>query len=813
MRLLDDIRQTLRSLARSKLATAVLLLSLAVGTGANATLYSVMDALLFRPPPGVTGSSRLGWVHTSQFNGASYGPTSYPDFLSMKQAVPAFQSLAAFDDSHVTVVRLGDLSQRVRVVSVSPEFFPAIGMGGAVSLPATGPVPPAVISDGLWKALGAPADPIGRPLLIGSVEHVIASVAPSRFDGLQLGRTSDVWIPLSTAFATMTRGDRRLSIVGRLRDGADLADASRELDAAAARLATEFPDTNKGTRSDEEEPRRFTATPYSRLDAAARGQVLLISVVVLGSTGLLLLSACVNAGSLLLSRSAARRRELAVKLALGASRQTLVRQVVVESLAISLGGAVFGLLLARWMAGALPALFSPEEAAMLDTRIGGSLVAIVIGLSCVAAAFFALGPARHALQAVDVLVLRGDAGAIAERSGGRFRAAIVVAQVALSTVLLIASGLMARALAVGLEGDLASDGRGVAIALVRMPGALEGDIVRGIVFHGAALEAARKLPGAEAAGWVSVLPVGRSTSQVFSIETGRAGLVERTEAEVNVASAGYFTTLRIPIIEGRAFTAADVALSKPVVVINDLMARRHFGSAAVGHRIRDEEGTEFEVIGVAGSGKYRTLQEAPEPMIYFALAQRDQEYLHLLVRTAGSPEPVLAALPGLLAGIDSGLQIRRTVTFDAHLEEALTLDRILTTIVAACGVAALLLATAGVYGVVGDAVRRRTPEIGLRVALGAPSWQILRLVFSEGLPLTVAGSAAGLVAALLLAQLLRSFVYAVPALDLASLAIVPVALLLVVLGAAALPTRRALRVSPTIALRADGLKHSPAREK
>jgi len=169
MTVLDDIRQTLRSLKRSKLATAVLLLSLAVGTGANATLYSLMDALLFRPPPGVTGSSRLGWVHTSQFNGASYGPTSYPDFLSMKQAVPAFQSLAAFDDSHVTVVRLGDVSQRVRVVSVSPEFFPAIGMGGAVSLPGTGPVPPAVISDGLWKALGAPADPIGRPLLIGSV--------------------------------------------------------------------------------------------------------------------------------------------------------------------------------------------------------------------------------------------------------------------------------------------------------------------------------------------------------------------------------------------------------------------------------------------------------------------------------------------------------------------------------------------------------------------------------------------------------------------------------------------------------------------
>jgi ABC-type antimicrobial peptide transport system permease subunit len=191
-------------------------------------------------------------------------------------------------------------------------------------------------------------------------------------------------------------------------------------------------------------------------------------------------------------------------------------------------------------------------------------------------------------------------------------------------------------------------------------------------------------------------------------------------------------------------------------------------------------------------------------MVYFALAQRDQEYMHLLARTVGSPEPVLAALPGRLTQIDGGLQIRRTVTFDGHLAEALTLDRILTTVVAACGLAALLLATVGVYGVVGDAVRRRTPEIGLRVALGAPSWQILRLVFSEGLPLTVAGSAAGVLAALLLVRLLKSFVNAIPAIDLASLAVVPVALLLVVLGAAALPTRRALRVSPTVALRADG---------
>jgi predicted permease len=808
MRLLDDIRYALRGLARSKLATAVLLASLALGTGANAVLYSVMDALLFRPPSGLSHTSRLVWLHTSQFNGASYGPSSYPDFASLQRATPGLQSIAAFDDSQFAVVRLGDVSERVRVVAVSPEFLPTIGMDTAASLtPAPGEAkPPAIVSDALWKLLGGPADAVGRTLNVGGVDYVLAAVGPPRFAGLQLGRPCDVWIPLVPSVTQLPRGDRRFSLIARLRDGATVPEVSRDLERASRRLADAFPDTNKGTRSDAGEPRRFTATLYSRLDASSRSQVLLISVVVLGSTALLLLSACVNAGSLLVSRSEARRRELAVKLALGASRRVLVRQVAVESLAISLGGAALGLLLAHWTAGVLPAFFAPEEAAMLDTRLRPGLMGLVVLLSGLAAALFAIGPSRHALQAVDVLVLRGDAGAIAERGRGRLRATIVIAQVALSTVLLIASGVMARALAIGLEGDLAADGRGIGIVLVRMPGALEGDVARGIVFHVAAADAARKLPGVEAAGWVSVLPVGRRNTQALTIETGRAGLVERVEADVNVASAGYFQTLRIPVLDGRTFTGGDGALSTPVVVINDLMARRYFGGTALGRHLGDDDGRQYEVVGVVGSGKYRTLQEAPEPMVYFPLSQRDQQYMHLLVRTVGSPLPVLPALRQSLAAIDPGLMVSADVppTFDRHLAEALTLDRILTTVVAGCGIAALLLATIGVYGVVGDAVRRRTPEIGLRVALGAPNWQILRLVFSEGLPLTAAGSAAGVAITLLLIRVLRTFVHAVPSLDVASLAVVPVALLLVVVGAAALPTRRALRVSPTIALRAAG---------
>ena len=804
----DELRQVLRGLGRAKLTTSVLLLSLALGTGANATLFSVMDALLFRPPSGIADASRLAWVFTSQFTGASYGLTSIPDFTSQQQAVPAFASLGAFDDSTVTVARVGDIGQRVRVAAVTSGFFTTLGMQAQQGRllgdeDAAAERPPAVISDSLWRNAGAPADVVGRDVVVGDVRHAIVGVAPVGFNGLQLGRPADVWVPLP-AGGGASRGDRRLAVIGRLHDGRSLADVNQELDSLGTRLAVSYPETNLGTRTNPEEARRMTAAGYSRLDLAARSQVLLISTVVLGSTGLLLFSACVNAGSLLLSRSAARRRELAVKLALGASRGVLIRQVLIESLVVSLGGAAFGLVVAHWTASVLPAFLAPEEASMLDTSLDAVTVGTTIVLSCVAGALFAIGPARHALQTVDIQVLRGDPGTIADRAGGRFRTAVVVGQVALSTVLLIASGVMVRALTVALEGDLGPGGRGVAIALVRMPGALEGDIVRGIRFTSAAADAAGRIPGAEAAGWVSVLPVGRSNSQLFHYDAGRPGVTERLEIEVNVASSGYFNALRIPIVEGRPFTAADTALSTPVVIVNDMLARRYFGSTAVGHKLLDSHGIAYEIVGVVKSGRYRTLQEAPESMVYFPLAQRDQEYMHLVVRTAQSAAPAVAALPALLRGVDPGLELKRATTFDGHLAEALTLDRILTTVVALCGVAALALATMGVYGVVGDAVRRRTPEIGLRVALGAPSSRILGLVFREGLPLTALGSAAGIGGAVILSRVLRMFVHAVPSVDLPSLAIVPVGLLLVVVGAAVVPLRRALRVSPTIALRADG---------
>jgi predicted permease len=811
--LLLDVRYAIRGFVRAKAATAVLVVSLALGTGANAALYSTIRALLFQPPAGVAEPSGLVTLHTTQFNGSPRGASSYPDYLSIKSFSRSVDSLAAFDDSRIERVGLDTALQRVRIVTVTDEFFPTLALtpsAGRLLGPGdmTAQDPPAVISHELWSMFGQPADAVGRPVHIRGRDYRIVGIAPARFDGLQLGRACHVWIPIDVVstpptLSTAARGDRRFSLIGRLAPGASLGRAQQEIDAISRKLAGEYPSTNRGTRISADDPRLMTIARYRRMDASDRTQVTLVAAAVLGATGLLLVSACVNAASLLISRSAARRRELAVKLALGASRSTLARQALVESLLLSLGGAILGLLFAYWIADGLPAFFAPEEAEMLDTRLGAPVVFAVIALAVAAGACFAIAPARAAVRTLDVEALRGDAGGVSERGPGTsIRAFVVTGQVALSTVMLIAAGLLVRALDVALEGDLGPGGRGVAIVLLRMPGDAAGDVVRGIRFRDRVLDDVLRIPGAEAAGWIATLPVGRATNNRFEMEVA-PGVTEAFDADINVASSGYFQTMQIPLIEGRTFTPADRALAPPVVVVDDVFARRHFGGSAVGRRMTDEAGVTYEIVGVVRGGKYRTFQETPEPMAYFPVAQRQASYLHVVVRTSQEAAPLLPLVADRLRALDDAVDVRLSTTFDAHLAEALSLDRLATTVVAACGIVALILATIGVYGVIIDGVRRRTPEIGLRVALGAGALHVVRLVFGEGLHLTVTGAAAGAVGAVVLARVVRVFVHGLPGVDLMTLAVAPLALAVVVVAAAALPTRRALRINPTVALRAD----------
>jgi predicted permease len=800
--IVGDVRYSLRALRRAKASTIVLLVSLAVGTGANAVLYSGMAGFLFRPPAGVADSGRLVTVATSQFNGATYGLSSYPDFLSLK-AAPAFQSLAAFDDSTVNDVDLDGWPQRVRVVKATDNFFDVLGLastGGAVD-PADHR-PRAAISYSLWQLSGAASDVIGRALRVGGREFVVAAVLPRGFRGLRLGRACDVWVPLDTT-TRVGRGDRWLSIVGRLAGGEEIARARAQADSIANQLAERYPRTNRGTRANRNDPRRMTVDPYSRLEPSTRTQLILLATIVLGATALLLVGACVNTASLLAARSAARRRELAVKMALGASRRGLVRQALVESLLVAIGGVALGLLLAYWTSGALPSLLAPDDIEMLDTNLDLATVTIAIGASFVAGAIFAIGPARHALTTPDAEALRADAGGISTESGGTFlRSTIVIGQVALSTILLICAGVLGRALLVALNGSFGPVATGIAIARVKMPAADAGKVIRGIHFRADVLENIAKVPGVRSVSWVSVLPVQRNPTQRFEVETG-PGLVEIADVETNVVSGGYFDGMRLPIVDGRGFTPDDSALADPVVIVNDVLALRYFGRQSRGRTLTAGDGTQYTVVGVALSRRYRTFQEAPQAMVYFPVSQHDQRVMHLMVRTADRADALLPLLRNRLLETDPGAEVLWTMTLEDHLAHALAIDRVMTTVVSACGLMALCLAIIGVYGVVADTVRRRTAEIGLRIALGAARHNVVGLVIGEGISLTAAGVLAGAGLAIVLARVLSTFVYGVPSLDAISVVMVLGTLVLVVLGGAFLPTWRALRISPTVALRAE----------
>jgi putative ABC transport system permease protein len=609
-----------------------------------------------------------------------------------------------------------------------------------------------------------------------------------------------VWITLRPS---PDRGQRNLSVIGRLTPSGRLESLQPTLDTLANALATQHPDTNRGTLASTNEPRRITAVMYTPLSPDGKGQAMTVGLVILGSTALLLVSACINAGGLLLSKAAVRRRELAVKLALGASRGQLVRQCVIEGLTISLAGGTLGLLFAVWTAGAIPSLFAPEHAEMLDTRLSVRIVSAYMAMACLLGVLFSLAPGLQALKSMPIAALRADAGGISDAHGRPWlRGALVVCQVALSTVFVIITTLLAQGLSQTLGGNSASAARNVGIVVVSTPGG-HAEPARGLAYQARVVDQLRDIHGVAVAGWVGTLPLGRSNHREIRIEAARAEVTDTVEVDANEVSTGFFQVMGISLVEGRFFHEGDTGLATPVVIVNDVFAKRYFAGPVVGHRLRGSDGRALTIVGVVNSARYRLLQETPEPLIYFPLSQDYAPYLHLVVRTSVHPPAVMPAVRALLRKTDRTVGIVRSTTFDQHLSESVVVEKLMTTLVAVCGVVSLLLAAIGVYGVMAEAARRRTREIGLRMALGAQRLQILQLVFGGVLTLTLSGVVIGTFVSLALAVSLQAGGYAFPAADVLTLAVVSSALVAVVIVAAILPTQKALRVNPTIALRVD----------
>jgi putative ABC transport system permease protein len=802
-KLLQDLRYAIRSFAKAPGFTALALLTIALGIGVNATVFSFVNALLLRPAPAVRDPGTLVSVFTSDFSSGLFGTSSYPDYLSIKEEAAVFERLAAFTDGAANMA-VGNAMYRVRTSSVSPEFFdvlgvtPALGrqLGAGDSAPGAPPV--AVIADALWhRAFGGSGSAVGSQVVLDGRSLTVVGVAPPRFSGLNLGVAIEIWTPLPVQSAS-SRGNRSLEIIGRLRDGSSLRQAQTQLDAIAARLAAEFPQSNRGTLRQPNDPRPMAVRPHTRIHPRFRGEVMMVGATLMTAVVLVLLIACANVAGLLLSRATARGREIAVRLALGARRSRIVRQMLTESLVLGCAGGALGLIVALWTADMLPSYFPPEVADLLEAGVDASVILFTFATAILSGLVFGLAPALHGVRASAVHALAASASRTSE--SGRvinMRNVLVAAQIAVASVLLVSAGLLARSLTNAMNADLGFSTRQAVMSSIELPSAMTNEQV--LAYYDALIADMRTIPGVERASLARVVPVAGGSRRMFSVPGYVPRPGEDMELQVNTVHRDYFATLGMPAVQGRLFESSDAA-NAPLVVVNDILAHRYFGGQAVGRRIVSGK-NELEIIGVVAVQRRSGLQDRPDPVVFYQLGRDLPRRVFLVVSTAGDPLQYAETIRRRATAVDRNVAVFRTVTLEDHLAEAVAANRLTVALVTFCGLMAFVLAAVGVYGIVAYAVERRTREIGIRVALGARPGQVLALLAHEGGRVILAGVVLGLVAALASTRLLTSMLYGISATDPATFLVVPVAVTIIALVATCIPAARVLGINPVAALR------------
>ncbi len=804
--LLQDVRYAVRGFIRTPGFVAIALLTLGLGTGANATVFSFVNALLLRPVSGVPDPASLAAIYTSDFSSGPYGSSSYPDYLSLKSETTAFALLAAYAERSPVLLRAGETVERVTPADVSGEFFDVLRLkpaAGRLLGPAdanASAAPAAVLSFDFWKrAFSADPSIIGSSVVFNGQPVAIVGVLPERFDGLELGSTVDLWMPLVPDDAS--RDSRFLSIVGRLRPGVTVQEAQTQVTVMAARLAAAFPETNRGILGHPDQPRPMVVLRHTRLHPAFReGQAGTIAMILMAAVALVLLITCANVANLLLSRAAARAREMAIRRALGAAPKRLLVQMLTESVLLGLAGAALGLLFALWTADALPSFFPPDQARLLDASVDTAVLLYTLALALVASILFGTAPALSALRPAAADLLHGTSGRATEgRAGSRLRSALVVVQVSLALVLLVSAGLLVRSVANALRGDLGFGTRRAVVANVELPASIDAE--RGTADLSEAGARVRAIPGVTSATVAALVPLGGGGRRGFRMEGYQRRQGEDTEFPFNSVDADYFATLRIPLLAGRVFDDHDSGRSAGVAIVNETLARRYFAGNAVGRHLTDSGNRVLTIVGVVKSGKYRSVQEPDVPYVYYALAQTYSRRVVILAATAGDPAALTDTVRRTLSSFTRDAAIYRVTTLSTHLSQALAGDRLTAALVGSCGTLALILALVGIYGVVSYAVGRRSREIGIRVALGAAPREVVRLVASEGFRVVLAGTVIGLPIAAAATRALASLLFGVSASDTATFIVVPACLLVVAMVAALIPARRSLAIDPVVVLR------------
>ena len=658
---------------------------------------------------------------------------------------------------------------------------------------------------GLWqKRFGGDLSIIGHSLTLNNKAYAVVGVTPPAFKGLRLGQPPDVYLRMEGNASAAERGNRGIGITARLRNGASIDEAQTQIATIADRLARAYPDTNKGIAGRPDSPRPMSVVPEERIGPQSKGAMQGLSTLLFVVVGLVLLIACANVANLLLARASSRRREIAIRLALGASRWQLMKQLLLESILLSLIGGAAGLMVSLWTADFIPQIFLESEANTLDQSLDWRLLTFTLTVSIVTGVIFGLVPALQTSHPELLSSLKDEhSGSSLRLTRFGLRGILVSAQVALSLLLLISAGLFLRSLRNAVTFDPGFENRHLLFAsLATEDSQLTEQQVQ--QFHQEVVENLSAQPGVQSVSLTAIVPVGGGGHRRgLFIEGYVPGLTEESEINTNVVGLNYFQTMGIPLVQGRDFNSGDRAGSPGAVIVNEEFAQRYFPEQQVlGKRVKiDSQRPYIDIVGVVRTAKYRDLREAPLPFIYIPLAQEPQHSMSLVVHTEGDPSALRNTVLTTVRRINPNIPVYRVKTITEQIESALSPDRLMALLLAIFGGVALLLASVGVYGVVSYAVSQRTREIGIRMALGATKTNVLRLVLREGMVMTAAGVIVGLAAALALTRLISSLLFGLTATDVTTFSLITAALLLIALIACYIPARRATKVDPLVALR------------
>ena len=810
---LQDLRFAVRRLRKGPGFTITTVLTLALGIGATAAIFSLVNAVLLRPLP-FPEPGRLVWlsqIDTTPGNPPDFAePLSYPDFFDWRAQNHSFSGIASYRNSGFTLTGSGEPRQLVGEV-VSSEFFrvlgasPMLGRGFRPEDEKPGAAV-VVLSHVLWQtAFGGDRAIIGRALTLDGNTYTVTGVMPPKFNFPVRSPEVSMWTTLAIDATgksprTEQRGNDSLDVVARLKPGVNLDQVRADLVVIARGIALQHPDENK----------YYTAALVKPLIERFTGDLRPALRLLFAAVSLVLLIACVNVAGLLLARASHRRPEIALRTALGASRLEVMRQMLVESVLLSLCGGALGILLSSWVLDAMLRLVPKNLPRAAEVSVDGTVLLFVLLISLATGVLFGVLPAWRTSRLDPGAALReGATRSVASNRGrNRLHNWLVIAETALGLVLLVGSGLLIRSFVQIVRVNPGFNPHHVLTASIDLPEKRYTQ-VQHIEFYGQLLSRLSALPGVQsvAAGWP--LPLSGSNIGVsFSIEGKPVAPGDEPGAAVNVVTADYFATLRIPVVAGRAFTTHDTRNSQPVIIVNQAFARKFFpGEDPVGKRMRsdlsddDDHPPMREVVGVVGDVKRKDLTTAADPQYYLPWPQAVIVSPTLCIRTAGDPDNLVHPLRAELANLDRDIPLSRVITLDESMSRAASQPWFQTLLVTCFAGMALLLSAVGLYAVLSYMVVQRTMEIGVRVALGARSTDVLRMVLGRGLVLAGAGLAIGVAASIGLTRFLQDMLYRTGPLDAVTFAAVAAVVLLASLGASSVPAWRAARLDPMQTLR------------